>query len=79
MVLWENLGFEVERTRPDGSRNPQMRKLGTWEPDPQVTDASGPVSLRLRLSADFELDAELVDADDQVIPLRPRGTEGDVR
>jgi molecular chaperone DnaK (HSP70) len=79
VVLWENLGFEMERTRQDGSRNDQMRKLGIWEPDPRVTAAPGPVTLRLRLSADFELDAELVDADNQVIPLKQRDAEGGVQ
>jgi hypothetical protein len=73
VVLWENLGFEKERIRPDGSRNILLQKLGTWEPlSPPNLPPDGTIGLRLRLSTDFDLEAALIGPDGQLIPLRQR-------
>lgn len=73
VVLWENLGFENQRVRPDGTRNSLIEKLGTWEPDgvpglPPDTQCT----LRLELSADFTLTAAMIASDNRVVPLRQR-------
>jgi hypothetical protein len=79
VVLWENLGFEQERIRPDGTRNPLLRKLGIWEPiSPVESDPLTSYGVRLRLNPDFRLFAALIDPDNHVIPLRPHGMQGGV-
>ena len=54
VVLWENLGVEDRRIRPDGSRNPLVAKLGTWELTGPALQAEDWV-LKLCLLPDFSL------------------------
>lgn len=76
IVLWENLGFEKQRVRPDGSRNPLLQKLGTWQPvvNPKLPPDAN-FALRLKLNADFTLAAALVGPDNQIVPLRQRAVQ----
>jgi molecular chaperone DnaK (HSP70) len=72
VVLWENLGFEKERVRADGSRNPLLQKLGTWQPQGKPIKPDAVYGLKLRLSCDFNLEAELTGPEGHTIPLRQR-------
>ncbi len=79
VILWENLGFENDRVRSDGSRNPLLKKLGTWEPVSTEDTAAGTrCALRLRLSSDFRLTAALICPGGRVVPLEPHAARGGI-
>jgi hypothetical protein len=78
LVLWENLGFEKERVRADGSINPLLQRLGTWEPAGNATVLPEfDYALRLNLHPDYTLKATLVSPENQIIPLRQRGSSSE--
>jgi molecular chaperone DnaK (HSP70) len=85
VVLWENLGVEDTRVSRDGTRNPYLQKLGTWEPErqiqssPETSPQSPPEAspdcwwaLRLTLTPAFALEVAAVGPDGQSVSFRPR-------
>jgi molecular chaperone DnaK (HSP70) len=75
VVLWENLGVEDTRVSRDGSRNPYLQKLGTWEPERQIeTDCWW--ALRLTITPAFALEVAAVGPGGESVPFRPRSGGG---
>ena len=78
VVVWENLGFELERIRSDGSMNPLLRKLGTWKACGGTDlDPNASYGLRLRFKTDFSdpdlIQADLIGPQNEIVPLKVQG------
>ena len=76
IVLWENLGVEDRRVNRDGTRNPYLQKLGTWEPERQADPSSDWWTLRLTLTPAFALEVAGVGSGGQAISFRQRAGGG---
>ncbi|HZI56758.1 MAG TPA: hypothetical protein VFF39_08285, partial [Verrucomicrobiae bacterium] len=70
IVLWENLGVENCRVRPDKSLNPLISRLGAWEPVNSLPPCEHSWSLRLCLYSDFSFKV-MAFSGNRLVELRP--------
>jgi len=77
VLLWENLGVDDQRYGKNGSPNPTLNVLDSWEPAarcPQPPESW--LTLRVTLKSDFTLEVSAIDPNGNTISFRPRGTGG---